>query len=47
MDGGYPSSSRPFAAFPSGTLEEKVFHIEGFPENFRGLARRPRTWRSN
>ena len=47
MDGGYPSSSRPFAAFPSGTLEEKVFHIEGFWRTSRGLARRPRTWRSS
>ena len=36
MDGGYPSSSRPFAALPSGTLEEKVFHIEGFPGQLPG-----------
>ena len=40
MDGGYPSASRPFAAFRSGTLEEKVFHIEGFPENFPGIGKK-------
>ena len=41
MDGGYPSSSsRPFAAFLSGSLEEKVFHIDGFPENFPGIGKK-------
>ena len=40
MGGGYPSSSRPFSALPSGTLEETVFHIEGFPENFPGIGKK-------
>ncbi|CAE7550172.1 unnamed protein product [Symbiodinium microadriaticum] len=40
MGGGYPSSSRPFSALPSGTLEEMVFHIEGFPENFPNIGKK-------
>ena len=40
MGVGYPSSSRPFSAPPSGTLEETVFHIEGFPENFPGIGKK-------
>ncbi|CAE7360270.1 cpt [Symbiodinium microadriaticum] len=37
---GYPSSSRPFSALPSGTLEETVFHIEGFPAEFPGIGKK-------
>ena len=40
MGGGYPSSSRPFSALPSNILEETVFHIEGFPENFPRIGKK-------
>ncbi|CAE7497600.1 PRKG1 [Symbiodinium sp. CCMP2456] len=39
---GYPSSSaaRPYSALPSGTLEETLFRIEGFPDDFPGISKR-------
>ncbi|CAE7269691.1 mpaC, partial [Symbiodinium microadriaticum] len=40
MGVGYPSSSRPYSALPSGTLEETVFHIEGFPADFPGIGKK-------
>ena len=42
MGVGYPttSSTRAFSSLPSGTLEEKLYHIEGFPPNFPGIGKR-------
>ena len=38
----YPTTfaSKAFATLPSGKLEEKVYHIEGFPANFPGIGKR-------
>ncbi|CAE6963924.1 ppsC [Symbiodinium sp. CCMP2592] len=35
---------RPYSALPAGTLEEKVFRIEGFPENFPGIGKKSADW---
>eukprot|EP00439_Symbiodinium_sp_Y106_P066478 s2883_g10.t2 len=42
MGVGYPttSSTRAFSSLPSGTLEEKLYHIEGFLPNFPGIGER-------
>ncbi|CAE7657451.1 unnamed protein product [Symbiodinium sp. CCMP2592] len=32
--------TRPSSALPAGTLEEKVFRIEGFPEDFPGIGKK-------
>ncbi|CAE7235948.1 ppsC [Symbiodinium sp. CCMP2592] len=34
------NKTRPYSALPAGTLEEKVFHIEGFPEDFPGIGKK-------
>ncbi|CAE7253788.1 unnamed protein product [Symbiodinium sp. CCMP2592] len=34
------SKTRPYSALPAGTLEEKVFRIEGFPEDFPGIGKK-------
>ncbi|CAE7034874.1 ppsC [Symbiodinium sp. CCMP2592] len=35
---------RPYSALPAGTLEEKVFKIEGFPDNFPGIGKKSADW---
>ncbi|CAE6958922.1 cpt [Symbiodinium sp. CCMP2592] len=32
--------ARPYSSLPAGTLEEKVFKIEGFPDDFPGIGKR-------
>ncbi|CAE7839828.1 cpt [Symbiodinium sp. CCMP2592] len=35
---------RPYSALPAGSLEEKVFKIEGFPDNFPGIGKKSADW---
>ncbi|CAE6923501.1 unnamed protein product [Symbiodinium sp. CCMP2592] len=35
---------RPYSALPAGALEEKVFKIEGFPDNFPGIGKKSADW---
>ncbi|CAE7727884.1 lgrD [Symbiodinium sp. CCMP2592] len=38
------SRPRPYSALPAGALEEKVFKIEGFPDNFPGIGKKSADW---
>ncbi|CAE7030898.1 cpt [Symbiodinium sp. CCMP2592] len=40
MDRATDNKPRPYSALPAGTLEEKVFRIEGFPEDFPGIGKK-------